>query len=373
MERWTPEEVEGAASALSGRENTPGEGSDIAPTAIDARGARTLICPQVGAGRRGSNGMMHHRSVNRAAGLIGLALLAGCGEEPPPGDGGSEFAAVAERACPPADLAAVVAVPAGSAHLGSDKAYPEEAPSFSIGIAAFRMDAHEVTNKEFAEFVAATGHVSVAERMPDPQLHPDIPQELLKAGSAVFDAASALSSGAWWTFVPGASWRAPEGPGSSTNGREDHPAVHIAYEDALAFARWKGGDLPTGVEWEYAARGGLDRATYEWGETPPDQGPVRANTWQGLFPVQNSKRDGFSGAAPVGCYEPNGYGLHDMTGNVWEWVSDGTDDANAGVIRGGSFLCAANYCRRYRPSARQPQERDFSASHIGFRVIYREP
>jgi len=254
--------------------------------------------------------------------------------------------------------------------MGSDRAYPEEAPDREERVDDFRMDAHEVTNRQFAEFVAATGYVTVAERDPDPSLHPEIPADALVPGSAVFIAPEDTGE-AWWHFVPGASWTHPEGPDSSVDGREDHAVVHITYEDALAYADWAGGDLPTEAEWEYAARSGLDGATYEWGETPPDQGPVRANTWEGLFPIVNTERDGYLGTAPVGCFPANDYGLYDMTGNVWEWVRADAG-ANVGIIKGGSYLCAENYCRRYRPSARHRQEKDFSASHIGFRVVYRD-
>lgn len=268
-----------------------------------------------------------------------------------------------------------MSIPAGLARIGSNDAYPEEAPVRTVSVSALRMDAYEVTNRAFKAFVDATGYITVAERAPDPLLHPDLPQGALVAGSAVFDTKAMARSGSWWTFSAGANWRRPEGPGSSIEQRMSHPVVHIAYADALAYAAWKGGDLPTEAEWEYAARGGKVDAVYEWGDDAPDEGPVRANTWQGAFPIENSARDGFKGSSPVGCFPPNGYGLHDMTGNAWEWVKDSGegDGGNWGVIKGGSYLCAPNYCRRYRPSARQAQERDFSASHIGFRLVYREP
>ena len=174
-----------------------------------------------------------------------------------------------------------------------------------------------------------------------------------------------------WRFIEGASWKAPDGPGSNILKTLDHPVNHIAYADALAYAKWAGGDLPSEAQWEYAARGGLDGAIYDWGDVEPDKQDLpRANTWQGIFPVINRASDGYLASAPVGCYEPNGYGLYDMTGNVWEWVKDSNPQANQGVIKGGSFLCADNYCRRYRPAARHPKELDFSTNHIGFRVVY---
>lgn len=266
-----------------------------------------------------------------------------------------------------------VALPGGTFSMGSDTGYPDEGPIRAVTVEAFEIETLEVTNRRFAAFVADTGYVTQAERTPDPALHPDLPADALAAGSAVFISPSLSGVRSWWHFVEGATWRHPEGPGSSIEDRLDHPVVHVAYQDALAFAEWAGGDLPTAAEWEYAARGGLEGAHFEWGDEPPDSGTPRANTWQGFFPIENTERDGYAGAAPVGCYRPNGYGLYDMTGNVWEWTKDTYDrrNPNSGLIKGGSYLCAENFCRRYRPAARHEQERDFSASHIGFRVIYR--
>jgi formylglycine-generating enzyme required for sulfatase activity len=265
-----------------------------------------------------------------------------------------------------------IELPGGSFRMGADDGYPEEGPSRQVKVGAFAIDRHEVTNRRFAEFVDATAYVTVAEREPDPALHPGIPSEQLVPGSAVFRS-PAPGESRWWHFVPGANWRAPEGPGSNLDGRMDHPVVHVAYPDAAAFAAWAGGRLPTEAEWEYAARGGLNATRYAWGEgPPPHEDPTLANTWQGNFPFANSAADGHAGTAPVGCFPANGFGLHDMTGNVWEWTADRFDpaDANSGLIKGGSFLCADNFCRRYRPAARHPQERDFSTSHLGFRVVY---
>ena len=262
------------------------------------------------------------------------------------------------------------AIPGGAFTRGAGAIYPEERPAAEASVAPFWIDAGEVTNARFAAFVRDTGYVTVAERAPDPALHPDIPAEALVPGSAVFALMGPDGDGVW-RFTPGASWRAPEGPGSDTEGLGDHPVAHVAYEDAGAFAAWAGGRLPTEAEWEYAARGGLPDAAYEWGDTAPDDLPERrANTWQGVFPLIDTGADGHRGIAPVGCYAPNGYGLYDMTGNVWEWTADADPATNTGVIKGGSYLCAENYCRRYRPAARHGQELDFGTSHLGFRVAY---
>lgn len=267
-----------------------------------------------------------------------------------------------------------VTISGGSFEMGSNPVYPEEGPVRSVSVSNFEIRSHEVTNRDFVEFVEQTGYMTMAERQPDPADHPDIPAEYLVPGSAVFVSPLETPDKYWWQFVAGAHWRTPEGPGSDIYDRMRHPVVHIAYEDAHAYARWAGGALPTEAQWEFAARGGLERAPYEWGETHPDAGDVRANTWQGAFPIENSVRDGFARTSPTGCYQSNGYGLFDMTGNVWEWVLDEEPgDGNSGRLKGGSFLCADNYCRRFRPSARQAQELDFSASHIGFRIVRSAP
>jgi formylglycine-generating enzyme required for sulfatase activity len=260
--------------------------------------------------------------------------------------------------------------------MGSDAFYPEEGPARAAEVAAFSLDLHEVTNEQFAAFVAATGYVTVAERTPDPAEFPDIDPDALVPGSAVFVAPDgAITDGGEagrWLFVPGASWQAPMGPGSDLNGRGRFPVVHIAYEDAAAYAEWSGRRLPSEAEWERAARGGLEQAAYEWGAELAPDGEWRANAWQGVFPLEDRGEDGFIGAAPVGCFGASEYGLYDMTGNVWEWTADSwAGDPARGVVKGGSFLCAESYCSRYRPAARQPYERNFSASHIGFRTAAR--
>ena len=260
-------------------------------------------------------------------------------------------------------------VPAGEYLVGTNARYGEEGPPRHVRTNGFQIDVHEVTNAEFARFVEETGYVTVAERQPDPADYPDIDPERLVPGSAVFGLEPG-TNGIWWRFVPGADWRHPAGPGSDIAGLDHHPVVHVAYEDAAAYAAWAGGRLPTEAEWEIAARGGLEGAEYAWGEEFRPGGTWRANTWQGPFPVIDTGEDGYRGLAPVGCYEPNAFGLHDMTGNVWEWTSSPFDSRNlTGTIRGGSFLCAPNFCARFRPAARQPQEWDFSASHIGFRTL----
>jgi formylglycine-generating enzyme len=276
--------------------------------------------------------------------------------------------------------AGMVLIRRGTFTMGDERAWPEERLAHKVTVSAFWIDRHEVTNAQFARFVAVTGYQTMAERGMDAAKRPDLPPEALVPGAMVFDDSGEAGSG--WLFRPGASWRHPAGPGSSIDGLDNRPVVQIAYEDALAYARWLGHDLPTEAEWEFAARGGLDGATYAWGNDyyDPAQG-WRANSWQGPFPAQDEVLDGFHGLAPVGCFPPNGYGLLDMTGNVWEYVRDwyvpghpgaaqydpiGPDLALATrfagpeepsvVTKGGSWLCAPTFCARYRPSARQLHE-----------------
>lgn len=252
----------------------------------------------------------------------------------------------------------MVWIPPGTFEMGSEF-YPEEAPIRSVMVHGFWMDRTEVTNREFAEFVAATHYVTAAERPGKP-------------GAAVFVVPTGnvdlSSAAAWWRYATGANWRHPGGSGTSIEGREDYPVVAIAYEDALAYAKWKGRDLPSESQWERAARAGA-------ASLPEHEQPKSANTWQGVFPIIDTAEDGFSGIAPVGCFKPNAFGLYDMIGNVWELTSDvyASHTPAARVIKGGSFLCAPNYCRRYRPAARQPQEEDLGTSHTGFRTILVAP
>ena len=265
-----------------------------------------------------------------------------------------------------------IRIDGGTFKMGSEDFYPEETPIRSVNVAPLWISTHEVTNRQFLAFVRETGYITMAERKADPALHPDIDVGKLVAGGGVFQLSKASPAAGRWVFVEGASWRSPIGPGSEITDLMDYPVVQVAYEDALAYARWVGGDLPTEAEWEFAARGGLVGAVYEWGDEKPDAANTpRANTWQGIFPILNTGADGFVGAAPVGCYAPNGYGLYDMTGNVWEWVKSSDKENNVGIVKGGSFLCAENYCRRFRPAARHAQELDFSTNHIGFRVVFR--
>jgi formylglycine-generating enzyme required for sulfatase activity len=298
----------------------------------------------------------------------------------------------------------MVWVPGGTFFMGDDRFYPEERPVHRVTVDGFWMDEHPVTNAEFRRFVKATGYVTVAERPLDPAAYPDADPALLVPGSLVFQPASGpvdLSDYRnWWAYVPGACWTRPEGPGSNLGGGERHPVVHVAYEDAEAYAAWAGKRLPTEAEWEFAARGGLDGAVFAWGEEFAPGGRLMANTWQGEFPWQNLLLDGYAGTSPIKSYRPNGYGLYDMTGNVWEWTTDfhtmrhpaGVDKPCCvprnprvdhpvatgeaiprKVIKGGSHLCAPNYCLRYRPAARQGEAVDTSTGHIGFRCVVREP
>lgn len=285
--------------------------------------------------------------------------------------------------------AGMVELPSGTFEMGSERFYPEERPARRMSVAAFAIDTHPVTNAQFAQFVSATGYVTLAERPVAAAEYPHADPALLVPGSAVFAAPPGpvpLSDPRrWWRYVPSASWLAPEGPGSDLEGRDEHPVVHVAHEDAEAYAAWAGKALPTESEWEYAARGALDAATYAWGDDPNPGGQVMANTWAGRFPWENLRGGGFERTSPVGRFPPNGYGLYDMTGNVWEWTTDSYDSQATGrsccgpaaqgplrlVVKGGSHLCAPNYCLRYRPAARQGQTPDTSTSHIGFRCVAR--
>lgn len=292
--------------------------------------------------------------------------------------------------------------------MGSDKFYPEEGPVHRVTVDDFSMDTHLVTNRDFEEFVANTSYKTVAEREPNPADYPGIDNSLIVPGSLVFcrplEKVPLQDYRRWWRYTPGACWRHPEGPGSSIEGRADHPVVHVAYADAAAYATWTGKELPTEAEWEFAARGGREGATYVWGDEFAPGGQMMANTWQGEFPWQNLLTDGYESTSPVGAFPANDYGLFDMAGNVWEWTSDfyrpqhpsevakpcciprnarvtGADPTDTSarrdpsipqkVLKGGSHLCAPNYCLRYRPAARQAQSIDTSASHIGFRCINR--
>jgi formylglycine-generating enzyme required for sulfatase activity len=312
--------------------------------------------------------------------MLALGSVAGCaGEDDAPN---TQKAA----ACGPTSTGEVQ-LAGGTFRFGADPLLAEEGPPREMRVAPFAIDLTEVTNRKFAEFVAATGYVTVAERPLDPAEYPGVSADALKPSSVVFDSRHG------WRVVAGANWRQPFGPGSSIKGREEHPVVQVGHQDALAFARWRGRDLPSEAEWEFAARGGLSDQRYSWGKEPDDAAHPKANYWQGTFPHADTGRDGHKETtAPVGCFPPNAFGLYDMAGNVWEWTSDwyrpGTDAAPQGpaphaafdpaepgvakhVIKGGSYLCADNYCFRYRPAARQAGPPDSGSSHIGFRTVRR--
>ena len=306
-------------------------------------------------------------------------------------DANHEESEEASRSCSVPEIQAV-AIASGSFPMGQDDLYPEEGPIKTVTLDGFWIDNVEVTNEQFAKFVDETGYITVAEKPVDPSAFnvpvEQIPPDMLAAGSAVFNPPDAPSNNHldWWTYVPGANWKKPFGP-EGPDMQPDEPVVHLAYADMEAFAKWRGGRLPTEAEWEYAARAGQDNYT--------DQ-PVEANSWQGAFPMVNTKDDGHEGLAPVGCYKPNAWGLYDTVGNAWEMTSDfyapGHDpqrgdtnpqgpsvnsaydpqnpDFPSRVVKGGSYLCAPNYCQRYRPASRNARDPGLGASNVGFRVVY---
>jgi len=315
--------------------------------------------------------------------------------------------AASEAAADPAKARDGMAwIPGGAFLMGSNDFYPEEAPAHKVAVGGFWMDTHTVTNADFKRFVEATGYVTLVERPVDPADYPGARPEFLVPSSVVFrktrKAVDLRDPYQWWQYVAGANWRHPRGPSSSLQGLWKHPVVQVGFEDALAYAEWAGKALPTEAEWEFAARGGLDGAAYAWGDDYMPNGQAMANTWQGEFPWQNLAQDGYEWTSPVGSFPANGYGLYDMAGNVWEWTTDWYQDhgklqhacctvANPRggereasfdprtpgvqiprrVMKGGSHLCAPNYCRRYRPAARMPQAVDTATCHLGFRCIVR--
>ena len=302
----------------------------------------------------------------------------------------------------------MVWVPGGTFRMGSEEFYPEEAPVHRVTVDGFWMDKFQVTNADFRKFVRATRYKTTAEHTPSPEDYPNAPPENLVPGSLVFHKTKGPVNldliNLWWDWTPGADWQHPDGPSSHIRKRKRHPVVQITYEDAFAYAEWAGKELPTEAEWEFAARGGLDGAIFVWGDDHFPNGTPAANTWQGEFPWQNLETDGFLGTAPVGSFPANGYGLYDMAGNVWEWTNDWWAEQHEAdvekaccipqnprggtvaksydpsqpqvniprkVIKGGSYLCAPNYCLRYRPAARRPQMIDTSTTHVGFRCVIR--
>ena len=295
------------------------------------------------------------------------------------------------------DPVPMVAVPAGMFWMGAEDHYPEEGPVRTASVAAFRIDRHPVTNRQFTRFVADTGYITVAERPLDPAAYPGVDPDRLVPGALVFRAprrgARASNVGDWWAYVPGAHWRRPEAGTTVFAGRLDHPVTCVAHEDAATYAAWAGKRLPSEAEWECAARGGLERATYAWGDEQTPGGKRMANIWAGEFPHRDLRPTKGHRTTRVGSFPANGFDLVDMIGNVWEWTNDWyRSDPTAGpappccsppedsydpdqlqvriprrVLKGGSFLCAPNYCARYRPAARQAQMIDTASVHIGFR------
>ena len=309
---------------------------------------------------------------------------------------------------PASNPAGMVWIPGGTFRMGSDKHYPAEAPTHTVKVDGFWMDRNPVTNAEFQQFVEETDYVTYAERPLNPEDYPGALPEMLVPGSLVFQKAKQRvdlrNIANWWDYVPYANWKQPHGPGSSIAGKENYPVSQVAWEDVEAYAKWAGKEIPTEAEWEFAARGGLEEKEFAWGDEEMPEGKLMANYWQGEFPWQNLLLDGYEGLSPVGTFQDNGYGLFDMTGNVWEWTADWyydkhPEDAKKAccipqnprggfkegsydprqptvkiprkVLKGGSYLCAINYCYRYRPAARIPQMVDTSTCHLGFRCVKR--
>ncbi|MFT5143585.1 MAG: sulfatase modifying factor 1 [Rhodothermales bacterium] len=324
---------------------------------------------------------MHSRFLSLAAALATLVMAACTPPAPPPG--------------PAPD--GMVWIPEGSFTMGSEDGRSDEMPLHRVRLDGFWMDTTEVTNAQFSAFVEATGYQTIAERPLDPADFPGVDPQLLQPGSLMFAApdhpVSLHNYTLWWEWSLATSWRQPSGPGSTIQDKMDHPVVHVAWEDAVAFAEWAGKRLPTEAEWEYAARGLRSRARFVWGDDPPDETSPPANTWQGEFPVINTGVDGYLDTAPVGSYAPNGFGLYDMAGNVWEWIADwyrpdyyaespglnptgptsslDPDEPRTPkrVLRGGSFLCHETYCESYRPAARMKNSPDTGTNHQGFRLV----
>ena len=308
---------------------------------------------------------MNFKRLKLFSGLV--LLLSGCdGLEPNSDTQGTTSRHTIANNCfiEQSQIGSYVELPGGDSIMGKDPRYIEEGQATQVSIEGFKMLAHEVTNQQFQEFVDETQYITLAEREDN-------------GGSALFtqadnkknnEQASSLNPISPWTLATRVSWRTPEGPDSNISDRLQHPVVHISLADAIAYADWAGGRLPTEQEWEYAASIGLHDPLDQTSGAYDKQGNPVANVWQGVFPLINSAKDGYLGTAPIGCYPPSKVGLYDMIGNVWEWTSS-EYRGRSNTIKGGSYLCAENFCGRYRPAARQPHERDFSSNHIGFRVV----
>jgi sulfatase modifying factor 1 len=346
-------------------------------------------------------------STNAIAVVVAALALALAGCAPHPAERPHKRSAcLADRPAAQAApaTAGMVLIKGGAFRMGAAPMRPEEGPPRITTVRSFWIDRTEVTNADFARFVKATGYRTLAERPLDPKAYPQLSGDQLKPSGIVFvgsDHAAGPDPSQWWRVVQGADWKHPQGPGSSIAGQDALPVVQIGWDDAMAYARWLGRDLPTEAEWEYAAQGGKGATRFVWGDAPLDPKTPQANVWQGVFPVEDTGADGYKArAAPVGCYPPNGYGLYDMAGNVWEWAKDwyrpnlqpngqgGADADPEGpretvafdpgdpgqrkhVIKGGSFLCSPNYCYRYRPAAREPGPTDTGENHVGFRTVLR--
>jgi len=351
--------------------------------------------------------LRHFRFPNQVL-VLALILMAGCSYKSKSNIFDEDLIPSAEKGTvTPLPIGEMVLILEGDYEMGgnNEQADPDEFPKHGVKIKSFWMDAHEVTNRQFLEFVQQTGYITVAERPIDweelkKQVAPGTPKpsdEILQPGSMVFHPTngpvSMNDSGQWWKWVYGANWKNPEGPKSTINNRMDHPVVHVSYEDANAYAKWAGKRLPTEAEWEWAARGGLEDPVYPWGNEPAKNASSKANFWQGMFPYEDRGEDGFRGTSPVMTFEANGYGLYDMAGNVWEWCEDWyhfeaygmkEKDGASGpsesldpqepmipkrVVRGGSFLCNDSYCSGYRVSRRMKSSEDSGVNHTGFRCV----
>jgi sulfatase modifying factor 1 len=334
-------------------------------------------------------------------GMVGDTVLAQNSAQTDSLRGPHDGDALSRQAPAPVNTNEMVWIPPGTFWMGSESGQADERPLHQVTLDGYWIDKTEVTIEEFEKFTKVTGYVTMAERKPDPRDFPGADPALLVPGAMVFSpppgVVSLRNPMAWWKYVPGANWRHPEGPDSNVKGREKYPVVEVCWEDAVSYARWCGKRLPTEAEWEYAARGGLEKKLFDWGDVKVPNGRWQANIWQGRFPNQNTMDDGFKGTAPVGSFPENGYGLYDMAGNVWEWCADfyapdyyanspkknpqgpaaSFDPNEPGIVkrvlRGGSYLCSDVYCSGYRPGTRMKSTPDTGLSHTGFRCVQDAP